>query len=262
MSKAGNPPVKIIKKADPKEFEVQRLAEEQKRLEELKKQEDIRKTETIELTTGLILVLNEYCIEKAWKHTKPKEFLIEFITKYFRDKDVLENFESIELSVIAEYHLYNLIFCKDTLELDDKITTILMNIFWILLKNQNIFYQQKVLIKGDNPKKIDEYFLKKTYKSDLNEFKIVLMNHSLNNPPNQVKYFEINQIKEITDYVKNSYFAHYNLYQYILCNKQKNEEVKITVFIDHPLYVAPLSEALHMGHEKIEIKEDDDAEMV
>ena len=262
MSKAGNPVAKNLKKADPKDLETQRLAEEQKRLEELKKQEESRKTEFIELPTGLLLVINEYCIQEAWKHPNPKEFFIEFATKYLKDKNLLDNFESIEISLMSEYHLYNLIFCKDTLQLDDKKTAILMNILWALLKNQNIFYQEKVS-KEQNAKNFDNYFEKKSFQNDLEEFKILIMNHSIDNPPNQVKYFEINETKEITNYVKTVYFANYKLYRYILCNKQKNQEVKIPVFVDNPLHVAPLSEAIHLGQEKIEIKEDDnDDDMV
>jgi len=119
MSKVVQPN-KSQKKVDPKELEAQRLIDEQKRLDELKRQEEIRKTELIYLPTGLSLIINEYCVQEGWKHAKPKEFLIEFVTRYFKDKEIIDNFESIEITIIAEFHLYNLIFCKETLELDDK----------------------------------------------------------------------------------------------------------------------------------------------
>jgi len=136
-----------------------------------------------------------------------------------------------------------------------------MNVLWLLLQTNNIFYRQKVHTKGDHAKKIDELFKGKTLQNDFEEFKKVLMNHSIDRPPGQVKYFEANEVKKIIDYAKNGYFAHFNLYTYIFCNKQKNEEIRMTVFIDNPLPNAPLSEALYMGKEKHEIKEDDDAEM-
>ena len=50
---------------------------------------------------------------------------------------LINNFESIEIGIIAEFHLYNLIFAKDELLLDDYKSCILLNIFWQLLRNNN-----------------------------------------------------------------------------------------------------------------------------
>ncbi len=62
---------------------------------------------------------------------------MEYITKYFKDSGLINNFESIEIGIIAEFHLYNLIFAKDELLLDDYKSCILVNMFWQLLKNNN-----------------------------------------------------------------------------------------------------------------------------
>ena len=120
-------------KKDAKELEAQRLAEEQKMLEEQREREkeEARKREILVLPTGLTLYLNAYCIQEAWKHQKPKDFLVEFVTRVFKDKDLLENFEPVEISIIAEFHLYNLIFAKEELELDDQKATVLFKPFMV-----------------------------------------------------------------------------------------------------------------------------------
>ena len=42
----------------------------------------------------------------------------------------------MELLLIADFHLYNLIFAKETLNLSDLKASVLMNILWILLKER------------------------------------------------------------------------------------------------------------------------------
>ncbi len=69
--------------------------------------------------------------------------------KYFKKEKLLNNFESMEISIIAEFHLYNLIFCHEELHLDDFSTTVLLNIFWQLLRFNNKSYYTKT-IDGDD----------------------------------------------------------------------------------------------------------------
>jgi len=264
MSKAKPKPGAKPEKKDAKELEALRLAEEQRLLEEQqqREREEARKREILQLSTGLTLYLNEYCIQEAWKHPKPKEFLTEFVTRVFRDKELTDNFEGIEISIIAEFHLYNLIFAKEELELDDKKTTVLMNLLWLLLMNNNPFYERKYDLSQYDVEKKESLFKQKTVESDLSAFKTALMNHCIENPPLQLLYFGPNEAKRILEYTKNGYFMHFSLFKYILLNKQKDEEVKITVYVDKPLPIKPLAQALFMGKEKHEIKEDAEDELV
>jgi len=264
MSKTGKlkPGEKPVKK-DAKEIEAQRLAEEARLLEEqrVREAEEARRREIITLPTGLTLYLNEYGIQEAWKHPKPKEFLTEFVTRVFKDKDLIENFENIEISIIAEYHLYNLIFAKEELELDDKKTTVLLNLLWFLLMNNNPFYEKRYDLRQYDTEKKEKLFQQKTVESDLAEFRKVLMNHCIDNPPTQTLYFGPGEVKRILEYAKNGYFMHFSLHKYILLNKQKDEEIKITVYVDKPLPIKPLAQGLYMGKEKHEIKEDAEDEL-
>ena len=69
-------------------------------------------------------------------------------------------------------------------------------------------------------------------------------------------------MKKLLEYVQQGYFEHYNLYKYIFTNNQMNEEIKMTVFVDTPSYVPPLSESLFMGKSKFEIKDDEHKHLV
>ena len=62
------------------------------------------------------------------------------------------------------------------------------------------------------------------------------------------KYFSgENTIKSILEYIKQGYFNHFDLYNFVFNNKQNTQEVKITVSIDRPLDSEQLSMAKITG---------------
>ena len=69
--------------------------------------------------TKFKLNLTEYFIRESWKAPKPKQFIVEYLTEIFKEQGVKGNFEDLEISIIAEFLLYNLIFCKEELDLDE-----------------------------------------------------------------------------------------------------------------------------------------------
>lgn len=267
MSKAAKKPSKLQNQKSPKveekiDIEAQLALEEQRRQEELKRKEEEKLTEVITLPTGLRLILNAHCVEHAWTHPKPKEYFSEYMTKFFKKEGILENFESIEIAILSEFHLYNLIFAIEDLKLDKMKTCVFMNIMFHLIINENRYYKEKVDQKIQKEADREGIFKNKTEAADLKEYERLIMNHCVENPPRQQKYFELNEVRKITEYVRKEYFMHYKLYKYVLCNKQKNEEIKIQVYVDHPTEVQPLSQALFMGKIRHEVKQDDDEEMV
>jgi len=54
--------------------------------------------------------------------------------------NVIANFSLIDLEIITEFNLYNLVFAKQFLKLDDKKTGILINLFFSVLRNNNDNY--------------------------------------------------------------------------------------------------------------------------
>ena len=238
------------KKLDAKELEALRIAEETRKQEEENRirLEELKKYEVKKLSTGLELVLTEYCITEVWKHENPKDFIIDFISKYFTEQKMMGNFNNNDLLILAEFHLFNLIFAKEQLHLDDNKSMVLLNIFWELIKNDNYKYNRK---SQKN----------KNRENDYEVFKALLVKHSIENPPDNLKYFQPDQLKLILDYSKQGYFNHYNLYQYVDGNAQKEEEIQMMVYIDFPLETYPLAEAKFLGTDKSVIK-DEEEEMV
>lgn len=263
MASKPKAPVKD-KKAEAKELEAKRLAEEARLAEEqrLREKEDARKRETLQLPTGLTLYLNEYCVQDGWKSEKPKDFFIEFISRVLKDRDVLENFEPQELAIIAEFNLYNLIYAKEELQLDDQKTIIFLNLLWLLLTNRNPLYEKKFESSQLDGERKEKLLRDKTVEADLAEFKSVVMNHCIDNAPSQVAYFDPTEAKKILDYAKKTYFMHVNLYKYVLLNKQKDKEIKITVHVDNPLPLRALNDGNFLGKDNKETEEDHQAEYV
>lgn len=58
---------------------------------------------------------------------------------------MLPNFENFELEITAEFHLYNMVYAKDHMNLDDNKTMILVNLLWELLKNNNRNYKENAV---------------------------------------------------------------------------------------------------------------------
>jgi hypothetical protein len=54
--------------------------------------------------------------------------------------NIIANFELIDLDIITEYNLYNIIFAKHTLELDDEKSVILVNLLFAILRNNDSRY--------------------------------------------------------------------------------------------------------------------------
>lgn len=236
------------KKLDAKELEALRIAEEAKKKEEEEKArlEELKKYEAKTLSTGLLMILTEYCIEETWKHDSPKDFLISFISKYFTKENIINNFNQNDLNFLAEFHIFNLIFAKEQLHLDTNKSMILTNILWILIRNNNSKY-----FKGP----IKE---KKNKENDYECFKNTLLKHSIENPPDNLKIFSPEQFKLILDYAQFGYFNHYNLYQYVDKYPQTEQDNQLTVYIDFPLETLPLSQAKFLGTDKSVIKDEEE----
>lgn len=50
------------------------------------------------------------------------------------------------------------------------------------------------------------------------------------------------------------------MYRVCLNDKNKNEEIRIHIYVDYPSEIPPLKEALYMGRKEIEVNEGEDEE--
>ena len=181
-------------------------------------------------------------------------------------EDILHNFEKMELLLIADFLLFNIIFGKEDLNLDDRKTSILLNITWMLLKQDNPAYikpnnkDENILKNELSDRQKKEILQSKNLKTDLKVFRENLVKHSVANPPNQIKIFTQPQIKRIVEYIHKAYIDKFNLYKYVFENKKQNEEIRIMVDISEPTPVPPLKNALYMGYDYQPIVSEDEHE--
>ena len=76
----------------------------------------------------------------------------------------------IDLDIITEYTLYNIIFAKDKLKLNDEKTVILINLLFSVLRNND----KRYLMKSNNlgPQEIEaREYLASVYNKDADDFK-------------------------------------------------------------------------------------------
>lgn len=52
-------------------------------------------------------------------------------------------------------------------------------------------------------------------------FKELLITHSVNHPPFRIHVFDVDQVKDISDYFLSTYFKHFRMYKYAFTNKQR-----------------------------------------
>lgn len=53
------------------------------------------------------------------------------------------------------------------------------------------------------------------------QFKELLITHSVNHPPFRLLMFDVDQVKDISDYFLSTYFKHFRMYKYAFTNKQR-----------------------------------------
>jgi hypothetical protein len=80
-------------------------------------------------------------IEETWSHDEPIKYILDYLQVLFKKNDWAAR--SSLLQILSEFHLYNLIYAKSELKLDNhevtdfKKATIFMNILWGTFKNNN-----------------------------------------------------------------------------------------------------------------------------
>lgn len=223
------------------------------------------------LPTGLKLILDEAFVTFVLRSEKPRDALQDMLVRYLRREGTLENFEKMEIVLLADYHYFNLVFCKDELLLSNRKTAIMMNVLWMLLINNNQGYENSRAEINDGPElhtgmsshhDEDDNLHKKTLESDVALFKNLLLSLSYGKTEEELqalgvtkdvtsmKLFSQQEIKRTVEYAHLQYIDKFNLYKYVFQNKKKSEEVKLQVCISQPIKVPPLKDALYTAFDK------------
>ena len=134
-------------------------------------------------------------LEKTTSPDKVKSLLEGYFNlgKYAKDERRRE--------IALDFHLYNYDFCKKT-GMTREATALFMKMMDITFTDDT------------NPPPSRTPHMQDSF----DRFVEMLLKHSVQNPPFQLKVFERSYVDKILDYVTTSYFRQFRLYQYIFCS--------------------------------------------
>lgn len=75
-------------------------------------------------------------VTEVWSKSRSKEAILEHLAVYFKPKSSfdVERVDYNALNILAEYQVFNLEFCKNTLGLNDLQSACVLNAMWNLLE--------------------------------------------------------------------------------------------------------------------------------
>lgn len=171
-------------------------------------------------------------IDELWNASDPLTHLFELYTGYFNPEhdheyDVVDD---NTIRFLAEFQIYNLIFCKNDLKLDNNQTAEVLDLLWCLLAvNQDGTLQDHSIPVEDN---FQEALTARF--AELRDSLIELAKAGI---------LSKDQIKSIMAYMKTGYFKHLRLVDFVLRNRQMPALKQITLFNDLPLTQPSLDNA-------------------
>lgn len=155
------------------------------------------------------LPLTSYYVQQAMLADDCEEFTHQFLTKVLQNADILPNFQLIDLQNLTDQVVYDLVYAKFQLGLNDLKSQILLNIFYELYSYQN----PKFTRKEPQPKQTDaserksrkqtKMIIVKSQEQDWKLLKDLLQRHSSYGDKSQ-KYFTSKQLDLIINYARST----------------------------------------------------------
>lgn len=180
-------------------------------------EEGLEQTQEVNLVPGDM-------VGQIWNSQDPLTDLFEVYTSFFNpshdpEYDVVDD---NEIMFLAEFQIYNMIFCKNDLKLDDNQTSEVLNVMWHLLAiNQDGSIQDHSLPAEGN--------FQEALNNKFEELRVALISLAKQGVLNK------DQLKHIMTYMKSGYFKHFRLIDFVLRNRQLPTMKHITLFHDEPL---------------------------
>jgi len=241
--------------------------------------ENLKKTEQNRENFEIELLFKDSDIEEIWNNPNPIFMIYDLLERNFRKKTGEIDFDSNLLMSLAEFHVNNLIFLKETFNFSVPIYCKLMNLLNILLNlrqdnlknksNTNVTKQTNLSTnkKDDEEKILIETDFSIICRNKLKDLKLGLLKLDLisqdkkktgvvNNNSNQEPYHLKNtEVASILEYVNSFFFPYIKLYHHFVNFERKTEDKKINVIINKPLPVPPLCLAVKQIQDKIHSEE-------
>lgn len=225
----------------------------------------------------LEILFKDSDIEEIWNHSNPILNVYELIEESMRKKTGQIDFDSNLLMALAEFHVNNLIYFKETFKFPIHIYCKLMNLLNSLLnlREENISTQNNK--KNENQyadeeeEKVnqDEYIEPdfslicrnklKDLKRGLIKLELIAQDKKKTGGTSINKldtyYLKNHEVSLILEYVNTFYFPFIRLYYHFINIERITENKKIDVIINRPLSVPPLNMAVKQIQEKIQFDE-------
>eukprot|EP00164_Ancoracysta_twista_P002556 GFYU01003404.1.p1 GENE.GFYU01003404.1~~GFYU01003404.1.p1 ORF type:complete len:261 (-),score=84.73 GFYU01003404.1:659-1441(-) len=157
------------------------------------------------------------------------------LARIFELGDIIKNSKG---NILADMYYYAWSFCKEQKFSEEKTSTFLS------------------ILKDNHIQSISELWPMET---SFENFKSVLLTHSVHRPPFSVGVFSLQDVKLITDYVVDTYFRHYKLYKYTFVKRNIMNLTTKKSLVQAPPLFPPLSEAftdIDTAAEAVEEEED------
>ena len=194
-------------------------------------------------------------IDQIWNSDDPLQELFDIFTSYFNPTHDHEydNVDDDKINFLAEFQIYNLIFLKNDLKLEDYQIAHILDILWNLLAvNQDgSISDESIWAQGNYDQALN---------SKMDEIKVGLIDKL------KAGILTKEQVLAIMGYMKTGYFKHFRLIDFWLRNRQQSTIKSITLFHDEPLTTGNLDGAQEIVEEEPiqhhqEGEADQDAEM-
>lgn len=171
-------------------------------------------------------------IAEVWISQDPVGDLFSIFTEHFNPGNDPEYAEvdDNKIRVFAEFQIYNMIFAKNDLKLDDEQTANLLDILWTLLAiNQDgTMFDGSVAAQEGFQNAINAKF---------GELKGELIDQA------KQGVYTKDHLKSIMGYMKSSYFKHFRLIDFVVRNKQVPTLKSIRLFYEKPAASGELDQA-------------------
>ena len=179
-------------------------------------------------------------VDQIWNSQDPLGDLFNLYTTFFNPSHDYEYdiVDDNKIRFLAEFQIYNLIFCKNDLKLEDVQTVEVLHILWNLLAiNQDGTIQDHSVCAEGN--------IEEALSSKFEQIKSELIDRA------KQGILSKDQLKQTVTHMKQGYFKHFRLVDYCLRNRQLPTLKNLTLFHDEPQILPNLGEATEMVEESI-----------
>lgn len=184
-------------------------------------------------------LISDIQVDLIWNSPDPVQEIFEIFTSFFNPEHDPE-FEQVDdntIRFLAEFQIYNLIFLKNDLKLQNDQIALILDMLWNILgvTQDGSLYDGSIPAEGNFHNAISDKFEE-------------VKNHLVHIAKQGILSKE--QIKEIMNFLKLGYFKNFRLIDFVLRNRQMPTVKNIVLFHDEPIRENSLDQAKEVVDEQ------------